>query len=85
MRSFPLHGSAMPTAFLRGRLRAAVGRVQQVPTGRGESFPSISHNRPSVYQQSADDVSRATTRGMIDAEIARVLHGFDVAKPRNGT
>ena len=44
-----LHGSAMPTAFLRGRVRAAVGRVQQVPTDVVNQSLRSSRSRPSVW------------------------------------
>jgi uncharacterized Fe-S radical SAM superfamily protein PflX len=32
----------------------------------------MNHNRPSVYRQNADIVSRATTTGMMASQLARV-------------
>ena len=57
------------------RMRSFVGG-----TIRSFSFLRLGRIRPSVYRQSADDASWAATRGLMDAEIARVLQGFDVAK-----
>ena len=66
----PWIGDAYGVGHAR-RCARDVGSVQQVPTGHGQSISSISHNRPSVDRQGADDVSRATIRGMMEAQNTR--------------
>ena len=61
--------------------RAAYWSVQAVPTGRGTRSPSIIHNRPSVYRQTAEQDTRHDVRGLVVTVLA-ARFGWRAYSPR---
>ena len=73
LQSGDVHVTVRYRSFVARSVRFVIGESNQFRLGVDERMTSADHNRPSVYRQRADVVSRGATNGAMETQLARVL------------